>query len=373
MRSCVFRFVTLQNVHAKRSEIMSIQLRHGYFLGFAAALAFSPLVLLSPSVMGQTIRCGDSSISDNVQIGDGNKDAVCPYYEATRRMAVVHQPKSPVHVVTSNGDVVLRQTDRTDVQITAQLRARSEARLNAIKVAATREHDGNLSISVVWPEGKPQSDDRCSFEILVPDARGVRAETGNGKIVIDGLAGPIYASTGNGRIQVISVEGDVDVRSGNQDIELMGISGSVKAWTGNGKIQAIKVQGDVDVQSGNQGIEVTDAGGSVKAKTHNGPIQIILADDASGPLDVTTGNGSITLELGSAFTGQIELNAASGPINVDLPGAQIVSSDKRSKTLLVGNGKRKSTAQTANGGIRVLYRASEAKIDDKVLSKEPDK
>ena len=297
-------------------------------------------------------------------------------HQTTRQKNVAHRPKSAVHVVTANGDITLRQADRKDVQIVARLRAHSAARLKAITVTATRERDGTLAVSVKWPGGRPQLLDRCSFEILVPDAQGVRAESGNGSLVLAGFSGRVLGKTQNGKMQATKIQGDVDAQSGNGEIEVTDVAGSLKATTqngairvtkvkgdvkarsGNGQIQATQIGGDVDAQSGNQGIQVKDASRSVKAQVDNGAIEIVLGHDAPGPIAASTGNGSVTIDLGKGFRGQLELSVPWGPIDVDVPGAQVDSSKERVKTVVIDRDGPKSTAHTDNGQIRVRRRAS---------------
>ncbi len=264
-----------------------------------------------------------------------------PLHEETRTSNTPHLEKKALDVVTRNGSVTVRREDRDDVQIVAHLKAVSPERLAAVEVVADRDEDGTLSISVDWPEGKPQNREGCRFEIHIPGATGVSVRSSNGKIGLTGLGG------------------DTDLQTSNGSIEVKSHDGPLKAHTSNGQIAASAVQGEIAVSTSNGRIKITDAIGRVDAKTSNGSVDVSLHPEGVGPLKVDTSNGSISLGLSSAVKGQLKLNTSNGSVTID-PSlkSQVVSHGKAKAVLQLGESGNESTAKTSNGSIRVRGRNS---------------
>ena len=77
-----------------------------------------------------------------------------PVHTATKKAIVAHVSDTSLHVQTANGSVKVTRADREDVQIEARIRARTLERLDATKVVAERDDNGQLIVRVDWPQGK---------------------------------------------------------------------------------------------------------------------------------------------------------------------------------------------------------------------------
>jgi len=239
--------------------------------------------------------------------------------EGTRELSVAHQAASPLVVKTGNGSITLVQGGSTEVAISAQVRARTQERLDAVQIVAQRLTDGTLNLSAAWPGGKPLSNEGCAFTVTIPDVSRINAETSNGRIEVQGLAGSADLSTSNGKIQTTNFPGEVVARTSNGSIELT---------------------------------DVTKA----DADTSNGSISITLRADASGPVRADSSNGSITLRVGPGFNGDVIADTNNGGVSCDAPGATVVRKGRTSGQFNFGATGLTHTLDTSNGSILIQGR-----------------
>lgn len=249
-------------------------------------------------------------------------------------LAVPHVAGRPLSIETGNGSVSVR-ADRGahEVSIHAKIRAKNDERLEQVRIRAERDGDGALVVEAVFPDGKRQSNEGCSFEIVVPEVNGFNAKTGNGKVSIEGLAGPAVIKTSNGQVVVRDHSGTVDANTSNGMVTLVNIAGSVRADTSNGKVN------------------VEDCGGPVEVETSNGAVTISLRESASGPINVETSNGSVEVNVPAGYHGELAMTTSSwGKVNfTDVAGRTI--SERRSLEVALGDGGPRSTIKTSNGSI----------------------
>lgn len=261
---------------------------------------------------------------------------VDPLHEETRLSNVPHVDESPIDVVTVNGSVSVTREEREDVEIVAHLKAVSAERLAAVKVVSTRSEDDTLSIAVEWPDGKPENREGCRFDVLIPDADGVKVRTSNGKVEIAGLGGKADLETRNGAIKVTSHTGPVEARTGNGAVTVRGSDGALDVSTRNGRI------------------EVSGATAEAKLETSNGSIELALTAEDSGPIEAHARNGSVTVSLSRALKGELTLDTTNGSINIDSDlDPQVVSRKKTHAVLDLGESENSSSVTTSNGSIRV--------------------
>lgn len=242
-------------------------------------------------------------------------------FKQTTTVNAPHVGGSALSVEAHNGAIAVHRAAGSDVSITATLRMRTEERLGQATLVANRNAEGVLEISARPPEGGWKGGEGCAFEIVVPDAEGIRARSSNGRIEIGGLSGLADLSTSNGRIIVNGHEGEL------------------RARTSNGRIVAEGVSGPVD------------------ADTSNGAVTVRLTHDAAGPVKIHTSNGAVVLALGRGFAGDLDIQTSNGSISVpDSDGAVRVSARKLSRgsaSLRVGDGGGESSIRTSNGSVTV--------------------
>lgn len=221
-------------------------------------------------------------------------------------------------VKTANGAITITKAEDAQITITANVKARTQERADAVKVVTTL-NSGVLEVRAEWP-GERFGNEGCSFDISIPATTGIRADTSNGRIELTGLAGDATLDSSNGAITVTRHAGPID------------------ADTSNGSIKII------------------DASAAVQADSSNGSITISIAPNNTGNITADTSNGSIECSIPAAFAGTVIAKTSNGSLSV---------SDVNGKNIMTG---RKSfewranpsspTAQqinldTSNGSIRV--------------------
>jgi len=127
--------------------------------------------------------------------------------------------------------------------------------------------------------------------------------------------------------------------------------------TENGGVNLDNVNGHIEAATTNGGITGRDVGGSIAASTVNGGVQMALAS-VSGDVDVTAVNGGIRLELPSSVRATLDARTVNGSVSVD-DGLALTDVDRSRQHVAgkINNGGPKVSAQTTNGGVRVMVRA----------------
>ncbi len=300
-------------------------------LGLAAAAS----VLLMAGGAGMATGCVAHVGGNGSQWGWGES------VKETRVLTVAAVAGKPIDVKSKNGGVTIKATKRSDVQITAKLQGKSQERLETVKVVAERQADGTLRIRPVWPEGESawgwnsaSQNDGCTFDIEVPDAAGVKVQTSNGGVTLNGLSGAAALSSSNGGVHVNEHAGDLTIDTSNGGVHVDGIDGALKVDTSNGSVEAKDVLGPVTVETSNAGVDVE------------------LAKDNAGPVHISSSNGGVDLTVGPAFKGTLVVDTSNGKVSVPSALGKVVKQSKTSATVEVGEGP-KSVVDTSNGSVTV--------------------
>jgi hypothetical protein len=260
-------------------------------------------------------------------------------FRETRTITSEYRPGMPLRVDTRNGSIEVRRADVPEVRITARLRARTEDRLRGTRIVAGRETDGTLYVGVRWAYERRYGNEGCSFEILVPEASGLRLETSNAPIRVAGTSGTADLDTSNGEIVAEDHAGELQARTSNGPIRLRRVGGDVVARTSNGPI------------------EVVEASGPVEADTSNARVVIRLDDAATGPIRAATSNGRIDLDVGAGFRGDLRIETSNGRIRVDPDrGVRLLSMSRDAARIRIGEPGPLSTAVTSNGSVSIRIR-----------------
>ncbi|MDP0499336.1 MAG: DUF4097 family beta strand repeat-containing protein [Verrucomicrobiota bacterium JB022] len=263
-----------------------------------------------------------------------------PLVKGTRTASMAMPEGRALQVETRNGYIEVIRGDTAEVAVEAQVRVRSQERLDTVDVMPV--DDGQrVSLRPLWPDGSSlQRNEGVSFKLVVPGVEGVTLETGNGHLKLQGLSGPAALETSNGRIEVREHAGEVSAR------------------TSNGSVVVHEVQGQVDVHTSNGDVEVRGAAGAVQVRTSNGSIEIALAEASRGPLTAISSNGSVSVVLSPSFSGILTLKTSNGGIKLrDLPAARIIDSGKHEMKLQLGESTEESRVVTSNGNVTVRLAA----------------
>lgn len=236
--------------------------------------------------------------------------------EETRTSSIAHVQDSAIEIETGNGAITIEAApDAKDVTVSAKVRAESKERLAATKVLAERTADQSLKIYVVWPDNTRKGSEGVSFEIKVPNAKGVKARSSNGALKVSGLAGKADLATSNGTVTVIKQAGPIKARSSN---------GAMKC---------------------------EDAPAGVEVDTSNGAISVSLTSENKGPVSLSTSNGAVSLSVGRSFGGELRLKTSNGSLKIP-DDVKVINKSRTKADLDFGSGEP-STVSTSNGSVTV--------------------
>jgi len=293
-----------------RIDTVRAALRGGLLVGAAAALT----------------GCGYSNW-DQARFGE------------TRTLSADWSAGMGLSVATSNGAVEIERWDGDGVEIVANLRMRSQERLDDTLIVAERRDDGVMAIGVEWPDGRRMSNEGCSFEIRSPLLAGIDVDTGNGRVRLTGMGGHAEIQTSNGRVYLTDHDGSATIN------------------TSNGRVEARQVRGDLSIDTGNGRVIVEDVHGEVFVDTSNGAVAVELAADNPGPVDIRTSNGGVRLAVGDAFHGEVSMRTSNGGFEIDnLEDAKFSSLSKRSVRFVIGSEDQSSRVVTSNGTVTLERR-----------------
>jgi DUF4097 and DUF4098 domain-containing protein YvlB len=247
-----------------------------------------------------------------------------PTETRTGRFEKTFKVNAPVEldVDTGAGKVTVRVGDSSSVRVIGILRAvdmwSSERAARAIREVEANppvEQKGNF-IRVGHLFGELRKGIQVSFEISVPPETAVRAKTGLGDIVVEGVRRGVRADTGAGSLWLSGLKGEIWVETGLGDVEVRNAAGVVRVKSGAGSIKVEGIPGGtwrLDTGLGNVTVRMeSTASFDLRAKTGLGsihsrhPIEIrdaLMSSEArgkvrgGGPLiDISTSAGSIHIE-----------------------------------------------------------------------------
>jgi hypothetical protein len=264
----------------------------------------------------------------------------------SQRRAVIRVPVPGDRGVTvegDNGDITVRRGEAQEAVVTADIRARTARRGDAVRILAQTRPEGDLSIRVQWPVGWREAGEAASLLIELPGCAGLTVHTGNGNITVEGLSGEATIDSGNGDVSLRGHQGDAEISTRNGSVDLSDHRGACRVRTSNGPVDLRGVSGRVQVV------------------TANGPIEVSLSDDNPGPVDIRTTNGSVQLEIGPGFRGETRAESFNGRIRIRVLNGAVQMDDEREWAVVRrGGSEPRSRVRTTNGRIDLRERAAPA-------------
>jgi hypothetical protein len=224
----------------------------------SAALAASLALTLGPADQNRPIQLEAADCSQvNVSYGDREVGRAVQH-------ARVPVTAGPLEVrPDGNGGVRIERGSGGEYAITACVSARGDSLAEAEAAAASvrLEVAGNrVRVSSIQDRGIRNWS--VQLIVLAPDGASIDAETTNGPIGVNGLAGTFALRASNGPISLSGVDGEVNARAANGPISLDGGRGTYDIETSNGPI----------------GVRLTGRrwDGSLTARAQNGPLTVTL-------------------------------------------------------------------------------------------------
>lgn len=251
--------------------------------------------------------------------------------QKTVTRTLTHVTGRGLDVETQNGAIDAR-ADATVDQVEVDLvvycggatRGEAQTRLAGATVDVVRTASGTVRIRTSCPS-PDRSNDGADVTVRLPDARGIRLVTSNGRIEAGGLDGALVAHTSNGAIGVIGQAGTSDLTTSNGTIDVRGQAGTLSAHTSNGSITAV------------------------------------LASNAAGPMTLETSNGAIDANVGGAFHGRVDLSTSNGSVTVTDHAGRVTQSHLGAHDgyVVVDGSGPSSRLSTSNGSIRLTITAAD--------------
>jgi len=224
-------------------------------------------------------------------------------------------------VKTGAGRIEVRTGDESTVHVRGVIRATSgwglsgEEKVSRLEADPPIEQDGNV-IRIGRIRDKALSRNvSISYELIVPTATSLRADTGSGEQSIRGLSGPVDADTGSGNIAISNIGDDVKADTGSGDIRVISIRGAVHAGTGSGSIRGSDLAKGLWADTGSGTVEVHGLQGGLRADTGSGNILAEGMPTSEWRLDAGSGNIEVHLPARAGFT--LYAHADSGRVTVD--------------------------------------------------------
>lgn len=251
--------------------------------------------------------------------------------------------KADITLKTFDGSISVMAWDKSEVALTIERHAGSQAEAEALKVK-TEQNGDRLVIEAVKPEGHDgvhvgwHTGRSVSFVLHVPKQTDLTASSGDGSIQATGVAGTVQLKSGDGSIKAADLVGDVTVH------------------TGDGSVDADNVSGALDVSTGDGSVSISGAPKTLKARTGDGSVNVKVTGAVAGPTedwDISTGDGGITVNLPSGFNAQLDAHTGDGSISADDFGLRPTGEDKNNLQGTLGSGGRTLRIRSGDGSIHV--------------------
>ncbi len=253
---------------------------------------------------------------------------------------------SKLKIKNTNGRILVEGWDKNEIQIDAVVK---DSPMQRIEIEATQDSQG-MSIEVRYPKQYRGSTFsgfiqwnwgrlkkgvlQCDLTLHVP-----RKLQGSFTNV-------------NGPITLTNLEGSIQLVSGNGDLEVRNIKGTMKGTTINGSIAVSEAEANVEIETTNGLIRLDRVSGSIRANTVNGSIEAAQLSGKDSGMSFNTVNGRVRLVLGSA-TGSLRLSNVLGKISFT-DGKGTIFHGRRSFATDIPGSDQKIMVSTVNGSIAVI-------------------
>jgi len=226
-----------------------------------------------------------------------------------------------LEVLSRSGDITVRSGAAGTVSIHGKIHVGNtwfgtdrKADVEAIKNNPPIAQNGN-SIRIDYVNMKDVSID---YEITVPEDTAIRAHTGSGDQVVEGLKGNIDLESGSGDMKLARLTGEMHFQTGSGDVRGRELSGPMRAKAGSGDIDLEETgAGDVEIRTGSGNITVNGINGGFHAEAGSGDIH--GQGMPKNLWSVRTGSGNVTLRVPSDAAFDVDISSSSGSVTLGHP------------------------------------------------------
>jgi hypothetical protein len=305
------------------------------YAGQERAMSSSPILWMVVALGITAISCADGAGAFGGRYTEREE----------KRFEVTGRPE--LTLSTFDGTIEIRGWDRPEVLAIVEKQGLGKDAVGGIEVRATQD-GGRIAIDVrrspaarmlgfSWGSGRV-----ARLIVSAPAASDIRAMSGDGAIVVDGIDGAVELRSGDGNISGEHTTGVFKARTGDGSIVLAGVDGLVEADTGDGSVALDGALTRVRVRTGDGSVRVRAAKGSA----------------AREDWEITTGDGSVTVELPDGFDADLDARTGDGHIDTtDISVSNVIAGSARSNFRgRLGAGGNVVRVRTGDGGI-VLRRS----------------
>ena len=210
-----------------------------------------------------------------------------------------------LEVSTGSGDVTVQAGSGSTIVVKGSVRVRTGSNVPSNAAELARQLAANppivqagdvVTVGKITDEATRRAVS-VSYQITVPAATAVQANSGSGSVSVSGVRGAVEANSGSGNVTANSIGGDVDLRSGSGDIALQGGSKAATLSTGSG---SIGVNGKPT--------------GDWRVTAASGDVTIALPAEQGFTLDASTSSGSFDIASPMAVQGRIDRRRVQGTV-----------------------------------------------------------
>jgi hypothetical protein len=259
-----------------------------------------------------------------------------------RRFTVTGTPA--VHATTFDGSIQIQSWDKPEVLIEIEKRGPTREAVEGLEVKSSQNGD-TIDVEVQKPRNESfrvigmGSSPSARLTVWVPKRADVRARSGDGSIVVQGVNGRIEIHTGDGSIRASDIAGDLALSTGDGSVNVDGAEGRLTLDTGDG---GVNVSGKLT------GVRLHTGDGSIVYRAEAGTA---MGED----WDITTGDGGVSLYLPSDFGAELDAHTGDGTIRNDLDVGSTAAAEVSRRTVRgrLGAGGRQLRIRTGDGSIRL--------------------
>jgi hypothetical protein len=269
-----------------------------------------------------------------------------------------------VEVTTGSGDITVRTGDTNSVHVVGRIRVgnnigswfggenNAAAKIKRLEANPPIEQTGNLIRIGRIDDPDLRRNVSISYDVTVPAATNLRANTGSGNTSVDGLTSPVKVSTGSGDVRLTNISAEVRGNTGSGNILAQNIKGVFHGDTGSGDISVRGGgTGDTFVSTGSGNVEIQDMKGTLRARTGSG--DITASGSATSTWDVQTGSGNLNLHLPTNAAFEVNAETSSGSININREITMSGQLNKHHVRGKVNGGGTLLTLRTGSGDIDI--------------------
>ena len=264
-----------------------------------------------------------------------------------------------LEVLTRSGDITVRNGSTGTVSIHAKIHSGNswfasdnKAEVQELQNNPPIRQNGN-SIRIDYVNFHNISVD---YEITVPENTSIRAHTGSGDQIVEGLKGNIELESGSGDLKLARLTGEMRFQTGSGNVRGRELSGPAKVKAGSGDIEIDETgAGDVDIRTGSGNITVNGINGGFHAEAGSGDIHAKGAP--KNMWSVRSGSGNVNLQVPSEAAFDVDLSSSSGsvtvghPVNTTVQGR--IQESKKSVVGKVRGGGPIISVHTGSGDVQV--------------------